>query len=84
VAGIGIFPRLKWLIPWFVIGAIYAVVASGSRGAYLGLLALIVLLVFFNFRRVQRVAAFFVVGLLVVAAYFGSSTVMERVDIAVN
>jgi O-antigen ligase len=84
VAGIGIFPRLKWLIPWFVVGAIYAVVASGSRGAYLGLVAMFVLIVFFNSRGVQRVAALFFVGLLIVAAYFGSSTVMERVDTAVN
>ncbi len=84
VVGREFLPRLKWILPFLVMGAVYAVVMSGSRGGYLGLLAMVIVCVIVISKGYQRLIALCMVGLIVVGGYFGSAMVKERVDTAVH
>lgn len=82
VAGREFLPRLKWFIPLLVIAALYAVVMSGSRGGYLGVVAMALVWAVFVWRGMRRVAIVAGIVALLAGSYFGSATVQERVDVA--
>jgi O-antigen ligase len=84
MAGRGLLPRLKWAVPLLAVAAMYAVLMSGSRGGYLGLLAMVVLWVVLISRSYQRLIALFVVGVIAAAGYSWSGIVKERVDTAAH
>lgn len=73
-------PFLKWLTPVFVLAALYAVMMSGSRGAYLGFMAAGLLWAVLANRGVWRFLVPMVVLLGAVGVYYGSSYVKDRVD----
>lgn len=74
--------RLRWLLPPLVLAALWAVVMSGSRGAYVGLLAMLLVWCGLFFKGRQRVAALIVVLILPVVAYHSFPSLAERVDVA--
>lgn len=76
--------RLRWLLPVFIAAALWAVMMSGSRGAFLGVIAMGLVWSLYRFRawwRLLPVAVFLLVPLL---AYQASDRVSARVDTAVN
>lgn len=78
---IRLLPRWSWGMVIVVLGAaLYAVVMSGSRGAYLGLLAMGLLLAVFGTKRVWRIVAVVLVPMVAVGSYYGSDYVKQRVD----
>lgn len=82
VVGRELLLRLTWAIPVLVMAALYAVLMSGSRGGYLGLVAMLVVWAMLISRGYQRILAVGVVVALTAGSYFGSAMVRDRVDIA--
>lgn len=83
-AGHKVWGRVAWLLPVAFLLALAAVVLSGSRGAYVGLVAMLVVLVSVSLRRRHRLVALVIVGLGLVVAYSSVESVKERVDRAVS
>ena len=75
---------LKYMIPVSVMGALFSVAMSGSRGAYVGLFGLIVASGFFIHKKKTRVLYFILMIFLVVGAYQFIPKVSERIDMASN
>lgn len=76
--------RLRWLLPVFIAAALWAVIMSGSRGAYLGVIAMGLVWSLYRFRgwwRLLPVAVFLLAPLL---AYQVSDRMSQRVATAVN
>lgn len=73
--------RLRWLLPLLVGAALWAVALSGSRGAYFGLLVMLLLWIglFLKGWR-QRIPAVVAVLMLPVVIYHVSPSVAQRVD----
>lgn len=74
------WPRLRWGAPLLVMAALYAVEMSGSRGAYLGLLAMALLWATLAVKRGWRIV---MVGLVLLGAagvYYQSVYVKQRID----
>jgi len=76
--------KLRWLLPPLVLAALWAVVMSGSRGAYIGLLAMLLIWCGLFFKGWLRAPAFIAVLLLPVVAYHSFTSLAERVDVAVS
>ena len=76
--------KLRWLLPLLVLAALWAVAMSGSRGAYVGLLAMLLVWCGLFFKGWQRVAALIVVLILPVAVYHSFPSLAERVDVAAS
>jgi len=72
-----------WLLPLFI-GALFAVALSGSRGAYLGLIVMMLLVVVMSLARWQRYVAmaFVIIGLA--GTYLTVDVVNERVNFAID
>ncbi|MBI3772492.1 MAG: O-antigen ligase family protein [Gammaproteobacteria bacterium] len=84
LCSVSIWPRMKWGVPILLLAALYAVMMSGSRGAYLGLLAMALLWAALAVKRSWRML---MVGLVLSGAagvYYESAYVKQRVDEATN
>jgi O-antigen ligase len=80
LCGFRLWDRMKWVLPALVLVALYAVVMSGSRGAYLGLLVMCVLWVSIVSQSWWRWLVLGLLGGSVVGAYYGSDFVRDRTD----
>ena len=72
--------KYRWVIPLLVCAALWAVVMSGSRGGYLGLLVMLFFWCVFYIKGCWRVSMLVVVLSLPVAAYNMFPSVEQRVD----
>ncbi len=72
-----------WLLPLFA-GALFAVALSGSRGAYLGLAVMLLLVVVMSLVCWQRYVSVAVVIIGLVGVYSTVGVVKERVDFAIE
>lgn len=79
-----LLPRLRWLVPPAVLAGLWAVALSGSRGAFLGLIAMGVVWALLNFRGWLRAAVMTAVLMIPAAAYMLVEPVQQRVDVAVD
>lgn len=79
-----IWPRWKWVLPAFVLVSIYAVMQSGSRGAYLGLVVVTLLWAILGVKRHWRWVMPGLVAIGAVAVYYESTYVQQRVDEVAN
>ncbi|HED40950.1 MAG TPA: O-antigen ligase family protein [Chromatiales bacterium] len=70
----------RWLLPLLSLSALFAVALSGSRGAYAGLMVMVVVWLSMSLRRQHLLIAFVVVGLGVTAVYNSVDSVQKRVD----
>lgn len=73
----------RWLIPMLVLAALWAVVMSGSRGAYLGAVAMCLAWSLMYFRGRWRILPVVLVLLAPLFAYQASETLSTRVNVAV-
>ena len=76
--------RWRWLLPLFIAGALWAVMMSGSRGAYLGVIVMGFVWGMYRFRGWWRLAPLvvFLVGPFLI--YQFSDRVAARVDTAID
>ncbi len=74
----------RWLLLPLFVAALFAVALSGSRGAYLGLVVMILLIVVMSLASWQRYVAVIVVIIGLVGAYATVGVVKERVDFAIE
>ncbi len=74
----------RWLLLPLFAGALFAVALSGSRGAYLGLAVMMLLVVVMSLASWQRYASVAVVIIGLVGVYSTVSVVKERVDFAID
>ncbi|ALP52171.1 hypothetical protein Tel_02865 [Candidatus Tenderia electrophaga] len=84
LASWGLWGRLRWLLPVLSAAALWAALMSGSRGAYMGLVAMTLVWILARFRGWSRLL---LVGLLMLVAmlcYQASDRVAERVNTAVT
>lgn len=70
----------RWLLPPLSLCALFAVVLSGSRGAYVGLIVMLVVWLSLSLRRRHALIALLVVGVGLVAIYSAADSVKQRVD----
>ncbi len=75
--------RMRWLLPLFVLAAMTAVALSGSRGAWLGLVVLMLMWAGLSLRGRWRIGALIASLVLPVAAYLAVPEVSHRIDRAV-
>ncbi len=76
--------RLRWLLPVLIAAALWAVMMSGSRGAYLGVVAMGLVWSVYRFRGWWRLLPLVLFLLAPLLAYQASDRVSARVDTAVN
>lgn len=74
----------RWLLPVFVLAALWAMAMSGSRGAYLGLLAMLLVWLVVCIKGWWRLPALAVILAIPVVAYNSLPSVKQRVDVAVS
>lgn len=72
--------RLRWLIPVMVVAALWVVVVSGSRGAYLGAVVMCLVWAWFCFRGYWRMLPIAVILLAPLLAYNTSERFSQRMD----
>jgi len=73
----------RWWLPLFSLIALFAVVLSGSRGAYVGLIAMLLVWIVLSLQRWYRFAAILSMVLMLLFSYFFVDSVKVRVDGAV-
>ncbi|OGT19796.1 MAG: hypothetical protein A2V90_00775 [Gammaproteobacteria bacterium RBG_16_57_12] len=79
------YPRLRWVAPALVMAALAAVALSGSRGAYLGLLTMLVLWAWLTFRRrASHVAIIMALTMTLATLYYCSAGMQSRVHGAID
>ncbi len=76
--------RVRWLLPVAILLGVWALVMSGSRGGYVGLVAMVLLWALLTFRGRLRVLMLAVAVALPLAGYFMVDEVTQRVDVAVT
>ncbi len=76
--------RLRWLLPVLVIAGLWAVAMSGSRGAYLGLLTMLLVWCGLCVKGWWRVPVLLLIIAIPVATYQAVPSVKHRVDGAVS
>lgn len=79
-----LWDRVRWLLPLLVLSAVTAVAMSGSRGAYLGLVVMVMVWALLYLRSKWRYAALAVIVLVPLLGYLTIPAVEQRVDHAVN
>jgi len=76
--------KVAWLLPLVFLLALAAVILSGSRGAYVGMIAMLVVWVLISLRHWQRPGAILLLLLSVIGAYHSVDSIKERVDKAAS
>ncbi len=79
-----LLPKMRCLIPFAVVAGGIAVALSGSRGAYLGLLVMGAVWLFFSLKGRQRLVLFLGAIVLILSSYSFVESVKLRVDSAIN
>jgi len=74
----------RWLLLPLFVGALFAVALSGSRGAYLGLVVMMLLIIIMSLASWQRYVAVAVVIIGLIGTYTMVEVVKERVDVAID
>lgn len=74
---------VRWVVPVLAVAALYAVVLSGSRGAYIGVFFMGLAWAVFYIRGYWKLAAVALVFVVPATTYHYVPSVKERVDVAV-
>lgn len=85
LAGWHLLPaKARWLVPLAVPVALWALILSGSRGGYLGLMAMVLVWTVMAFHGGVRRLILILALAVPVSAYLLSDQVAQRVDVAVD
>lgn len=76
--------KLRWLIPLLVMAALWALVMSGSRGGYVGVIAMGLVWGLLSFRGWKRLVLVILVFLMPLLAYQASDRFANRINGAVS